>query len=678
MENKKKEKLLNICAYNNLLYNFTMCKHKNNNYLYKNIILILIYTLFLNIQLSKSANSSNLIEHIDSSALCLAATTFDNFEDHNPLLIWEKNEKFIFWKQLALTRNLDCGVGNRLKSLPKNMDFRKPGLKNYANLYGIDISKRSVYDDGPICSIDKEYCHGQNIVKNKFIFLGEYKYNKFNKGKIYFKNNLKISGFFLDNKLHMMGSILIYPSGQIYMDGLGTPYEKSSIRSIIKMGSKYPRKFSTPYQRNGSVKGILFENTGHAKKINFNKPYCYKKKMECAGLRIFKNKIFVGGFGREKFDDKGLLYSNKKLFNGSFLLGKLLNKGKNGSKNTINNIKDFDKKNNENKDIVKLESKSNDLFKTNIVPNEIDKLKREAIEEKQKRQDLEKQLAQLKKQKEQKPKPIVETESKSEFPNKPINVNFKSINKRPNDIAVIIGNANYKKQGKDIPNVNPAYADAEGFKKYFTQALGIKEGNIIYLKDATGSQLLSVFGNINSHKARLYNWVKPQVSNVYVYYAGHGVPGGDKGNAYLVPTDADSQTIQFSGYPLSTLYSNLGKIPAKSITVILEACFSGASQAGSLFSKSSPIMITAKKTMIPKNVKVITAGAVDQMASWEKDNSHGLFTKYFLKAMSGEGDKNKDGKVSDAELKDYLSDTMTYYARRYYGRDQNVQIMQGN
>ena len=37
-----------------------------------------------------------------------------------------------------------------------------------------------------------------------------------------------------------------------------------------------------------------------------------------------------------------------------------------------------------------------------------------------------------------------------------------------------------------------------------------------------------------------------------------------------------------------------------------------------------------------------------------------------------------DGKVSDSELKDYLGETMTYYARRYYGRDQNVQIMQGN
>ena len=46
-------------------------------------------------------------------------------------------------------------------------------------------------------------------------------------------------------------------------------------------------------------------------------------------------------------------------------------------------------------------------------------------------------------------------------------------------------------------------------------------------------------------------------------------------------------------------------------------------------------------------------------------------------AMNGEGDSNKDGKVSDNELKEYLSDTMTYYARRYYGRDQKVQIHNG-
>jgi len=338
------------------------------------------------------------------------------------------------------------------------------------------------------------------------------------------------------------------------------------------------------------------------------------------------------------------------------------------------------KDNNQTVIASKPETKTYTQPKLSTSSAELDASKREAELEKLKRINLELKFAALEaKQKEQQKiisKTIIAKKSESEFPLKSIAINFASTSVRRHDIAVIIGNANYKKQGKDISNVNPAYADAEGIKQYFMQALGVKEGNIIYLKDATGSQLLGVFGNEKSYKGKLFNYIKPKKSNVYIYYAGHGAPG-EEGDAYLVPTDTDSQTIEFTGYQLSTLYSNLGKLPAKSVTVILEACFSGGSQSGSLISRASPIIITPKKTFIPANVKVIAAGSESQMASWEQDSSHSLFTKYFLKAMSGEGDSNKDGKVSDAELKEYLSDTMTYYARRYYGRDQKVQIHNG-
>ncbi len=304
----------------------------------------------------------------------------------------------------------------------------------------------------------------------------------------------------------------------------------------------------------------------------------------------------------------------------------------------------------------------------------------ELLKAKREAEELHKKIAALEKkqknQQEVEPKTVIAKKLKSEFPLNPLPINFASTSVKRDDIAVIIGNANYKKMSKDIPNVIPAYADAEGIKQYFMKAKGIKEGNIIYLKDATGAQLLSVFGNDKSYKGKLFNYIKPNKSNVYIYYAGHGAPG-EEGDAYLVPTDTDSQTVQFTGYQLSTLYSNLGKLPAKSVTVILEACFSGGSQSGSLISRASPIVIQPKKTFIPKNIKVIAAGSERQMASWEEDSSHSLFTKYFLKAMSGEGDTNKDGKVSDNELKEYLLDTMTYYARRYYGRDQKVQIHNG-
>ena len=211
------------------------------------------------------------------------------------------------------------------------------------------------------------------------------------------------------------------------------------------------------------------------------------------------------------------------------------------------------------------------------------------------------------------------------------------------------------------------------------ESLGVREGNIIYLKDATGAQLMEVFGNEKNHKAQLFNWVRPNKSNVHIYYAGHGAPASKDGSAYLVPSDAKSQTIEFSGYLLTNLYRNLNKIRARSVTVILEACFSGFSQGGAVLPRSSGIMVVAREPTVPSNVRVISAGAADQMASWEEDGSQSLFTKYFLKGMSGEGDKkpygNGDGKVEDTELKKYLDDTMTYYARRYYGRDQTAQIV---
>ena len=42
--------------------------------------------------------------------------------------------------------------------------------------------------------------------------------------------------------------------------------------------------------------------------------------------------------------------------------------------------------------------------------------------------------------------------------------------------------------------------------------------------------------------------------------------------------------------------------------------------------------------------------------------------------MSREGDSNKDGEVSDVDLKLYLSEIITYFAPRYYDHEQKVQI----
>ncbi len=251
--------------------------------------------------------------------------------------------------------------------------------------------------------------------------------------------------------------------------------------------------------------------------------------------------------------------------------------------------------------------------------------------------------------------------------------------KRADDIAVIIGNADYTTEGKDIPDVVPAYADAESFKMYAQSTLGISKDNIIFMRDATQADLISTFGSEDDHRGQLFNWVEPDVSNVWVYYSGHGAPGDKTGDSYLVPADAQATMIQLNGYPLRRLYRNLSKLPAKSVTVVLEACFSGASAGGSVISNASPIYLKAKETGVPANVTVVAAGTANQIASWEEDKSNGLFTKYFLKGMAGEADESPygdgNGTVAWSELEAFLKRTLTRSARRIYGRDQTAQIV---
>ena len=103
-----------------------------------------------------------------------------------------------------------------------------------------------------------------------------------------------------------------------------------------------------------------------------------------------------------------------------------------------------------------------------------------------------------------------------------------------------------------------------------------------------------------------------------------GPPQWRSWNTYLVPSDTNNKTVQLTAYPLKKLYANLRKLPATAITVILEACFSGQSQGGNLTKMTSGITITPKVPRVPTNITVISAGAADQVASWEKNGIQSL------------------------------------------------------
>jgi hypothetical protein len=244
-------------------------------------------------------------------------------------------------------------------------------------------------------------------------------------------------------------------------------------------------------------------------------------------------------------------------------------------------------------------------------------------------------------------------------------------------VAIIIGNRGYS--DKDIPNVDYAHRDAEAIRRFVKESLGFRDENIIMLKDATQAQMQSAFGRQGNHKGWAYQYVRSNRSDLFVFFSGHGVPGIEEGGSFLLPSNADAETAEINGYPVSLLYHNLGKIQARSVTVFLDACFTGQSHSGPLLKGASGIQVMPRPEKTDTPMTVITAATGDQLASWDEDAKHGLFTEYLLRALYGEADKDRwgdgDGKVTLDEVEKYLADEMRYRARRAYNREQEPTVI---
>ena len=245
----------------------------------------------------------------------------------------------------------------------------------------------------------------------------------------------------------------------------------------------------------------------------------------------------------------------------------------------------------------------------------------------------------------------------------------------PNGVAVIVGNRNY--QGS-IPAVDFAHRDAAAIKRFVIDVLGFREGNIIDLRDATQADLYTAFGSRDDHKGKLWGWAREGRSDVVVFYSGHGVPGKHR-RGYLLPVDADPDTPEINGYSVDLLYANLAKIDARSVTVYLDACFSGESPRGMLIKAVSGISVVPKLPKVSSGLTVLTAAQGDQLASWDEEAKHGLFTEYLLRALYGAADSKQYGEedcqVTLSEIQAYLDAEMTYAARRRYRREQNASAL---
>ena len=208
-----------------------------------------------------------------------------------------------------------------------------------------------------------------------------------------------------------------------------------------------------------------------------------------------------------------------------------------------------------------------------------------------------------------------------------------------NTFVIIIANEDYK----SVAHVPYALNDGRVFAKYCQRTLGIPATNIKVHENATYNDMRLAIA-----------WLKNVCdkyegeASVIFYYAGHGIPDASDKSAYLLPVDGDGRYVA-TGYKLDDLYDKLGTMPAKSVTVMLDACFSGANRDGKMLASERGVAIKSQPGAPKGNMVVFSAAQGDETALPNDEQGHGMFTYYILKKL-----QDTKGDVTLRDLSAYV------------------------
>lgn len=219
----------------------------------------------------------------------------------------------------------------------------------------------------------------------------------------------------------------------------------------------------------------------------------------------------------------------------------------------------------------------------------------------------------------------------------------------PYRFALVVGNEDYSSYQVSLNteiNVDFARNDASAFKEYALNILGIPESNVIFLLDATTGQMNQAISKLNLI-------IKNTKGNadVFVYFAGHGLPDEMSKEPYIMPVDVSGRNAT-EGIKLSELYAKLLEFPSKRVTVFIDACFSGGARNQALVAARG-VKVRPKEDLLQGKLVVFTASSGEQSSLPYKDKYHGFFTYFLLKKL-----KETAGDVSYKELSEYLSENI--------------------
>ena len=225
--------------------------------------------------------------------------------------------------------------------------------------------------------------------------------------------------------------------------------------------------------------------------------------------------------------------------------------------------------------------------------------------------------------------------------------------------AVIIANENYQ----TVESVPYARNDGNIFAQYCRQTLGLPESNIHLVTDATLNNMRSQV-NWLQEVAKAYG----DIARIIFYYAGHGIPDEQSHSPYLLPVDGIGNNTA-SAYKLDELYSILGTMPVKCVTMFVDACFSGSKRENGMLASARGVAIKAKTNKVDGKLVVLSAAQGDETAYPYKDEGHGMFTYYLLKKL-----KETKGDVCLGDLASYIKDNVSKKSIVVNGKSQTPSV----
>jgi tetratricopeptide (TPR) repeat protein len=217
---------------------------------------------------------------------------------------------------------------------------------------------------------------------------------------------------------------------------------------------------------------------------------------------------------------------------------------------------------------------------------------------------------------------------------------------------VIIGIDDYR----EWPTLRNAVEDAAGFGKVMREKLGFSPVGQLLNEQATKHDILQLLDD------DLRKQVNPD-DDLVVFFAGHGntridkVGGKEVETGFIIPFDArNPQEEQWSDYiQVDQFLEMVGKLPARHVLVILDACYSG-------FALGRAVDSFRGEARYEKDLgervsrKVITSARHNQLASDRGPIAgHSLFTGALIDGIeSGNADLDGDGVITSSELGLYL------------------------